>query len=416
MRTERRILYMSKTVKFNDFFKRNFCLDDYSSVKNIELISPFFPKGIRGKNSFKKIFIEGCDNDTADVNSIVVGENIYANIRKGNLKIWSPYQIEFDDETIGMFYQMMRIEEVIMNDAIVFNLTSFMDTFSNCKRLKYVEMHADCAKVNSFQRMFFNSNSLKKVVLDFKNTGNVRDMSLMFKECFGLKYIIGIETWDASHVTKADEMFKECTSLKSIPIQDWKTSSLRSMRYIFSSCYRLEENPIEKWNTSSLVDASGVFELCTSLTSINLSGWNTERLETAADMFDSCSFLRYVNLDNWDGFNIINIDFMFRHCTQLEDVSMKNWKNKASVERAEGAFMSCEKLTVLDLSNVSFERCKNMANMFTYCKNLVWIENDWNIYPGIELSVSMFYDCASLVLPDTSSWPCHNMFDASFYI
>lgn len=404
-----------KTVKFNDFFREEFCIGDYSNIKNIEGISAFFPKGLRGKNAFKKVIIAGCDDDTADEKTLIVGKDIYASIRKDALKIWSPYQIEFNDDTIGIFNQMKRIEEVIMKDGIVFNLTSLMETFADCKHLRHVEMHADCKNINSFQMMFFNDSSLENVILDFMNTEQVINMSQMFKGCVSLKKINGIEKWDVLHLTTAREMFSKCGSMKNIPIECWNTSSLRDMSYMFSSCWRLEKIPAEKWDVSSLVDAMTAFAWCSSLQSVDLSEWNTVRLENVADMFVECNNLQSVNLDNWDAFNIKDIAYMFKDCFRLENVFM-SWTNKACITRAEGAFDGCEKLTAIDLSSISFERCTNVAHMFESCKSLTWIQNNWNMYPCLLHSVSMFGDCINLMVPDTSSWPRHDMFDVDYFL
>ena len=71
---------------------------------------------------------------------------------------------------------------------------------------------------------------------------------------------------DTSNVTDMGYMFRNCTSLTTIPQLD--TSNVTDMNYMFYSCTSLTTIP--QLDTSKVINMSNTFYSCTSLTEINM--------------------------------------------------------------------------------------------------------------------------------------------------
>jgi len=391
-------------ARFNEKFKATCCLENYENFKSIENINTLCPEGADWRwRCFKKVLIQGQDNEVPGNDAITVGEDIYAKVTGDLLKIWSPEIIEFEDDSICIFTYMERVEEVIMTDGLSFeHVTSFMQTFADSQKLLHVKMKADCKNIYDFNSMFSWCSNLENAELDFSNTGSVKEMRKTFLKCYKLTKIT-CESWDVSHVKSMKSMFEECQNLKNIPIQEWNTSSLENMSRMFKCCLALKKNPTEKWDVSKVRDVKYLFSECWNLKEIDLSSWDTSRLEDTSYMFYVCKEMEKVNLDNWDGFNIKNVSFMFKECKSLEDVSMK-WKREAFIGNAEYAFSGCTSLKIIDISSFDFSRCRNTVRMFEECEELFWVENAWNLNPSLWNTKGMFMMCSSLMFPDISAW------------
>lgn len=135
------------------------------------------------------------------------------------------------------------------------------------------------------------------------DTENVTDMSNMFGSRFGLKKIIGLDTFDTSKVTNMMMMFYYIDPEK-LDIEDWDVSNVTNMMYLFGSINGFEgcvnggkKLDLSNWDVSNVSNVSGIFD--SSKIDFYIAGWN---LGTCKGMFSdygsSTLDLSYMNFEN----------------------------------------------------------------------------------------------------------------------
>lgn len=151
------------------------------------------------------------------------------------------------------------------------------------------------------------------------------------------------DVFDFSDVTDMWSMFRDCTSLTTIPQMD--TSNVTTMWYMLSQCDSLTTIP--EMDTSKVTQMSSMFWYCTSLTTI--PQMDTSKVTQMSQMFEGCSLLTTVpEMDTskvsdmwgmfWDcpsltdlgGFIGLKCDLDLSPCTALTHDSLMNVINKAS--------------------------------------------------------------------------------------
>lgn len=137
----------------------------------------------------------------------------------------------------------------------------------------------------------------------------ITDMESMFKNCSSLPTIPLIDT---SSVTNMLQMFYGCSNLTTIPLLD--TSKVTNMLQMFMSCFALTTIPA--LDTSNVTDMSSMLHDCNSLTTI--PAFNTSKVTTMSNMFTYCRSLTSIpaldcssigdgyNAAAWFGYSTLN--------------------------------------------------------------------------------------------------------------
>ena len=100
--------------------------------------------------------------------------------------------------------------------------------------------------------MFQGCNELESLTLNFE-TSKVINMSYMFNECYNIKEIKGIETFNTINVTDMSVMFKGCKELKSLQL-NFDTMNVNNMEFMFTECNKLKEiKGIENFKTTNII-------------------------------------------------------------------------------------------------------------------------------------------------------------------
>ena len=172
----------------------------------------------------------------------------------------------------------------------------------------------------------------------FFDTSNVTNMTDMFKECTSL---ISIPKIDTSKVTNMSNLFNGCTSLTSIPLLD--TSKVTSMISMFHSCSSLTYIPL--LNTSKVTNMNSIFYNCSSLNSI--SALDTSNVTNMSNMFFNCSSLTSIPLLDTSKVKIMNN--VLRSCGSVKYLG--GFKN-LSISISAYFLDQCPNLTVESLMNV----------------------------------------------------------------
>ena len=134
-----------------------------------------------------------------------------------------------------------------------------------------------------------------KMIPDNKSNKNlIMTLEEIFNNCTSLKSLPDISKWDTSSVIDMSGIFNNCTSLKSLPdISKWNTRNVKEMSMIFGNCLSLISLPdIRKWNINNVVDISALFANCSSLVSLpDISNWSTNNVNDMKLLFMNCSSL-----------------------------------------------------------------------------------------------------------------------------
>ena len=200
--------------------------------------------------------------------------------------------IGWDDESIGMYRDNERHYALENNDYIVSEENKALNG-----------VIADKTTISN------NKGNQNFKYCPFFDTSNVTDMTDMFKECSSL---ISIPKIDTSKGTKMTSMFYKCSSLTTIPLLN--TSNVTNMGGMFYKCSSLTTIPL--LNTSNVTNMSNMFHDCSSLTSIPQI--DTSKVTDMESMFYNCSSLTYISqLDTSKVNTMVN---MFSGCSSLTSI------------------------------------------------------------------------------------------------
>ena len=149
--------------------------------------------------------------------------------------------------------------------------------------------------------------------IPFTATSDVTDMNNMFRDCSKLK---SVPLFDTSKVTIMDFMFADCSGLTSVPL--FNTSNVTRMDSMFFGCSSLTSVPL--LDTSKVTRMGSMFNSCSSLTSVPL--FNTSNVTNMSYMFSYCSSL--TSIPSFDVSKVNYMDDMLKRCSRLETIHMQN--------------------------------------------------------------------------------------------
>ena len=171
-------------------------------------------------------------------------------------------------------------------------------------------------------------------------------------------------------------MFKGCSSLIYLDLNNFTTSNVKYMNYMFSSCTSLENINITLFNTSSVIDMNHMFENCISLLSIDLSSFDTRETHNIDYMFSNDTNLSFVNFSNLQDNNIDSMLNIFKGT--LSNMVFCFNKNSApkfnkQIENKGCSIIDCDenwwknRKLIIATNNVCIEQCNDHYNfLFDY--------------------------------------------------
>lgn len=315
-------------------------------------------------------------------------------------------------------------------------------------KLKTVNLHRiDFSGVTSMNSMFYGSNKLTSVTIDWNTVTAVTDFTWAFRNCSALTSI-DLSGIDASHVTSTESMFAGsgltsfsfagfninptvmvrmlymfdlCENLQSVDmstlnITDNSPDNIKiDMRYMFQNCKALTSISVGRIMLSKNCKVDSMFQGCESLTGIDMSQVTLNGIKSLKNMFTGCKLLKSIDLSFWDTTNITILEGLFSGCASLTSVNLTNW-NTAKVRTMAHMFKDCSSLTSIDLSNFTCERLKDThptpssdsgyslagtSSMFEDCTKLQYVNlsgfrTDYNGNPSKFIMEYMFWGCENI--------------------
>ena len=183
----------------------------------------------------------------------------------------------------------------------------------------------------------FGSDKNKDGFNSLEYTANIKIVSAeyMFKLCSSLKSV-NLNNIDTSKCKNFEYMFYNCSGLTSLDLSNFKTSQVTNMTNMFCGCNKLTSLDVSNFNTSQVTNMGYMFNGCTSLTSLDLSNFDTSQVTIMASMFYGCASLTSLDIRNFSSENVQYVSNMFKNvpstCTIYVD------KTKFTKTEAECGF------------------------------------------------------------------------------
>ena len=243
-----------------------------------------------------------------------------------------------------------------------------------------------------------NANIIKKVIFD-ASFANARPTSCYrwFDGCDKLTTIEGIEYLNTENVTNMSLMFSNCWILTTLDVSKFDTKNVTDMIGMFSSCEALTTLDVSKFDTQNVTDMSDMFNGCKALTTLDVSNFDTKNVTDMSGMFWICAALTTLDVSHFDTQNVTNMNGMFCDCSALTTLDVSNFDTK-NVTNMNYMFSGCKALTTLDVSNFDTKNVTNMSDMFSDCPALTTIyASEKFVTTACEVDENMFAGCANLV-------------------
>ena len=187
----------------------------------------------------------------------------------------------------------------------------------------------------------FTVNSNTKLEVHFNQTFESLDSFLNADLDENFKNLIyaDFSHFDASSVTDMDLMFNNCSSLRTLCLQNFKTSKVISMYQLFNGCSSLKTLYLSDFDTSSVSNFGYMFYNCTSLKYLIISNFNFDNGNYYIDHFiENLEKLEYIDISNIKDF-YESFKFIFE----------ENFNNKENLTVCQGD------LKYIDNKNAKYE-------------------------------------------------------------
>ncbi len=325
-------------------------------------------------------------------------------------------------EMFGSF-SLKDIKHIVINESFkTFTPTTLSRFFAFLAELETITglEYLNTANVTDMSLLFDHCQKLTSLDLSNFNTAKVTNMNRMFSNCSNLKAIYASDKFKTAAVTKSENMFSYCNSLSGDI--DWtsdkatdKTYAKTGGGYFRDKAY--DNRPYVKYADGTLTFRCGYkkilgeneYELNSGE---KLPKWNTHNTKISKVVFEasfanarptSCYawFQNFIKLKQIEGIenlnteNVTNMSDMFYSCSGLISLDVTHF-NIANVTSMRGMFDGCSGLISLDVTHFNTANVTSMSYMFYGCSGLISLDvTHFNTANVTDMSY-MFYGCNKL--------------------
>ena len=328
--------------------------------------------------------------------------------------VWEMFKLDFDN-----------IKHIVINESFeTFTPTKLNSFFSGLFKLETITglEYLNTANVTDMSLMFDHCQKLTSLDLSNFNTEKVTNMEAMFSFCLKLKTIYASDKFTTAAVTESDDMFAYCDSLSGDI--NWTSDKANDKTYakIDGGYFRdkaYDNRPWVKYADGTLTFYCGYKKIWGENEYALNSGkelpkWyvNNTNTNTNLVVFDasfanarptSCyawfqSFYKLKQIEgieNLNTENVTNMACMFKGCSSLTSLDVTHF-NTGNVTSMYYMFTLCSNLAELDVTHFNTEKVTDMFSMFSSCKGLISLDvTNFNTANVKEMSY-MFYNCYKL--------------------
>ena len=311
-------------------------------------------------------------------------------------------------------------------------LSQFFAGFSGLETITGLE-YLNTANVTDMSLLFCRCEKLTSLDVSKFNTAKVKAMSRMFDGCSNLKTIYASDKFITAAVTESQDMFSGCDSLSGDI--DWTSDKVTDKTYakIDGGYFRdkaYDNRPWVKYADGTLTFCCGYKKTLGENEYALNSGeekpaWNKQGNNITRVVFDASfanarpttcyawfqdfqSLKQIEGIENLNTENVTNMAYMFRNCRKLAELDVTHF-NTANVTSMSNMFRFCSNLTSLDVTHFNTENVKDMSSMFYFCSNLTSLDvTNFNTANVKDMS-SMFYFCVELTSLDVTNFNTENV-------
>ena len=351
--------------------------------------------------------------------------------------------VEDGTPVLGMFdiSYLQDIKHIVINESFkTFTPTTLNGFFAGLAQLETITglEYLNTANVTDMSLLFNNCQKLTSLDLSNFNTAKVTNMNRMFSNCSNLKTIYASDKFKTAAVTKSENMFSYCNSLSGDI--DWtsdkatdKTYAKTGGGYFRDKAY--DNRPYVKYADGTLTFRCGYkkilgeneYELNSGE---KLPKWNTHNSKISKVVFEasfanarptSCYawFQDFKNLTQIEGIenlntaNVTNMSYMFKGCSNLAVLDVTHF-NTAKVTIMSYMFKGCSNLAELDVTHFNTAEVTDMSYMFTGCSNLAELDVTHFNTANVTDMYEMFDSCSNLVELDVTHFNTAEVTDMSY--
>ena len=345
--------------------------------------------------------------------------------------------VEDGTPVLGMFgvSYLQDIKHIVINESFkTFTPTTLNYFFAGLAQLETITglEYLNTANVTDMSLLFDHCQKLTSLDLSNFNTAKVTNMNRMFSNCSNLKAIYASDKFITAAVTKSENMFSYCNSLSGDI--DWsdkavdKTYAKTGGGYFRDKAYDnrpyvkyadgtltfrcgykkiLGENEYElnsgeklpKWNTHNSKISKVVFE----------ASFANARPTTCYAWFKNFTFLNQIEgIENLNTANVTNMSYMFKGCSNLAVLDVTHF-NTAKVTIMSHMFKGSSNLAVLDVTHFNTAKVTIMSYMFKGCSNLAELDVTHFNTAKVTTMDSMFSGCSNLAELDVTHFNTANV-------
>ena len=328
--------------------------------------------------------------------------------------VWEMFKLDFGD-----------IKHIVLNESFkTFTPTKLNSFFSGLTKLETITglEYLNTANVTDMSLMFDHCQKLTSLDLSNFNTEKVTNMEAMFSVCPKLKTIYASDKFTTAAVTKSEKMFSYCDSLSGDI--NWTSDKANDKTYakIDGGYFRdkaYDNRPWVKYADGTLTFYCGYkkiwgeneYELNSGKI---LPKWYNDNTNTNTNLvvFDasfanarptSCYawFLGFNKLKQIEGIenlnteNVTNMSCMFQGCSSLTSLDVTHF-NTGNVTSMYHMFTLCSNLAELDVTHFNTEKVTDMFSMFSSCKGLISLDVTNFNTANVKNMSYMFWNCYKL--------------------
>ena len=337
---------------------------------------------------------------------------------------------------LGMFgysYQQ-NIKHIVINESFkTFTPTTLNYFFEGLTQLETITglEYLNTANVTNMSLLFDHCQKLTSLDLSNFNTAKVTNMNRMFSYCSNLKTIYASDKFKTAAVTKSENMFLNCGSLSGDI--DWSDKAVDKTYAKIDGGYFRDKayynRPWVKYADGTLTFRCGykktLGENGYALNSgENPPAWNTNPKNISKVVFEasfanarptSCyawfknfsELMKIEGIENLNTENVTSMAYMFSSCNKLAELDVTHF-NTANVKNMKYMFEYCKGLSSLDVTNFNTANVTNMLAMFGRTSLTSLDVTHFNT-ANVKDMTSMFYACKGLTSLDVTNFNTANV-------
>ena len=338
--------------------------------------------------------------------------------------------VEDGTPVFSMFnYQLIwNIKHVVLDESFeTFTPTTLKQFFAGFTGLETITglEYLNTANVTDMSLLFCRCEKLTSLDVSKFNTANVATMSRMFDGCSNLKTIYASDKFTTAAVTNSQDMFSGCGSLSGDI--DWsdkavdKTYAKIDGGYFRDKAY--DNRPWVKYADGTLTFRCGYKKTLGENEYALNSGeekpaWKAKsgnitqvvfdasfanaRPTTCFKWFSNFSKLKQIKgIENLNTENVTNMNSMFNFCNILASLDVTHF-NTANVTDMGDMFRDCWVLASLDVTHFNTANVTDMRSMFFDCSTLTSLDVTHFNTEKVTNMKQMFAGCSALTSLDVT--------------